>query len=104
MTKKLFILTLLIFTFHLGQSQVLISLIFGDKLNSDKIEFGLDVGANYSTMSGFESGRSLPSFNLGFYFDFLISTEQLKPLQNLTKIKKHRFKKRCFVDLQGFEP
>ena len=75
MLKRIFILALLLFTFHIGQSQVLISLIFGDKLNSDKIEFGLDVGANYSKMSGFESGHPLPSFNLGFYFDFLIKEQ-----------------------------
>lgn len=72
MIKKLFILILLIFVFHKGQSQILISLIFGDKLNSDKIEFGLDGGANYAKMSGFESGHPLPIFNIGFYFDFLI--------------------------------
>ena len=75
MTKRIFILTLLTFSFHISQSQVLISLIFGDKLNSDKIEFGLDIGANYSTMSGFTSGHHLPAFNLGFYFDFKIKEQ-----------------------------
>lgn len=72
MIKKLPILILLIISSHIGQSQVLISLIFGDKLNSEKIEFGLDGGFNFSQMSGFESGKPLTSFNLGFYFDFLI--------------------------------
>lgn len=59
----------------MGRSQVLISLIFGDKLNSEKIEFGLDGGYNFSTMSGFTSGRPLATFNLGFYFDFLIKNQ-----------------------------
>ena len=75
MIKRLYILFLLIISSHLSQSQVLISLIFGDKLNSDKIEFGLDGGGNYSKMSGFESGRPLPAFNLGFYFDFRIKEQ-----------------------------
>jgi hypothetical protein len=75
MIKRIFILTLLVFSFHLSPSQVLISLIFGDKLNSDKIEFGLELGANYSKMSNFESSHPLPSFFLGFYFDFLLKNQ-----------------------------
>ena len=75
MIKRVFILTLLIFSFNISQSQVLISLIFGDKLNSDKIEFGLDGGVNYAKMSGFESGHPLPIFNIGFYFDFKIKEQ-----------------------------
>ena len=75
MIKRIFILALLVFTFHIGQSQVLISLIFGDKLNSDKIEFGLEMGVNYSKMSNFESSHPLPAFFLGFYFDFLLKNQ-----------------------------
>lgn len=51
-------------------SQVLISLIFGDKLNSPFLEFGLEGGANFSTISGLESTGTNVGFNLGFYFDF----------------------------------
>lgn len=61
--------------FQIGQSQVLISLLLGDKLNTGKIEFGLDGGYNFSTMSGFESGKPLSTFNLGFYFDFLLKNQ-----------------------------
>jgi hypothetical protein len=75
MIKRIFTLALLVFSFHISHSQVLISLIFGDKLNSDKIEFGLEGGANYSKMSGFQSGHPLPAFFLGFYFDFLLKNQ-----------------------------
>ena len=51
-------------------SQVLISLLFGDKLNSEGIEFGLDGGVNFSRMTGFEGNDVKRKFNLGFYFDF----------------------------------
>lgn len=51
-------------------SQVLISLVFGDKLNSEKIEFGLEGGANFSTISNLEGAKNRTDFNLGFYFDF----------------------------------
>jgi hypothetical protein len=75
MLKRIAILLLLITASHLGHSQVLISLIFGDKLNSDKIEFGLEGGANYSKMSNFESGNPVPAFFIGFYFDFLLKNQ-----------------------------
>ncbi|MBK0371233.1 porin family protein [Flavobacterium agrisoli] len=62
---------LLLFFISLNaQSQVLISLLFGDKLNSPLIEFGLEGGANFSTISNTESSGMNPGFNLGFYFDF----------------------------------
>ena len=49
--------------------QVLISIIFGDKLNSGKVEFGLEGGANWSTIHSLEGAKTLTGFNLGFYFD-----------------------------------
>ena len=52
-----------------AHSQVLISLIFGDKLNSPGMEFGLEGGVNFSHLGGLESDDYLSTFNLGFYFD-----------------------------------
>ena len=69
MIKKLLLVALL-FSGYPGHSQVIISLIFGDKLNSDKIEFGLDGGLNWSTLKGLPDANSMIGFNLGFYFDF----------------------------------
>lgn len=54
-------------------SQVLLSVIFGDKLNSDELEFGLEGGFNLSDISNLEADKRLSSFNLGFYFDFRIN-------------------------------
>jgi hypothetical protein len=34
-----------------ANSQVLISLLLGDKLNSEKLKFGLDGGVNFATIS-----------------------------------------------------
>lgn len=51
------------------RAQVIISLIFGDKLNSEKLEFGLDGGLTLSDIHGLEGARSMAGFNLGFYFD-----------------------------------
>lgn len=65
--------TLLILIFLVPQSsngQVLISLLFGDKLNSDKIEFGLEGGLNRSYLNDIPDAKGLNNFNLGFYFHF----------------------------------
>ena len=50
-------------------SQVLIALVLGDKLNTGKIEFGLDGGINFSHISGMDSNNRTRDLNLGFYFD-----------------------------------
>ena len=78
MKKKQFYLTFiqvlifLIFVHQAAESQVLLSLIFGDKLNSDKLEFGLDGGLNYSHMSD-SKGNWDSGLNLGFYFNFKLN-------------------------------
>lgn len=68
MKKSLFLLMSLLCV-STAQSQVLISLIFGDKLNSPFLEFGLEGGANFSSISNQESSGTNVGFNLGFYFD-----------------------------------
>ena len=67
--KKWFIIFGFLLVGITSQSQVLISLLLGDKLNSDKLEFGLEGGMNWSNTSGFESNDYARFFNLGFYFD-----------------------------------
>lgn len=69
--KKRFALLCLIslLSWETANSQVLISLLFGDKLNSPNIEFGLEGGFNFSQIEAFESNKRLSAFNLGFYFD-----------------------------------
>lgn len=57
------------------QSQVLLSLIFGDKLNSDGLEFGLDGGVNFSNISNMDSSENIAPFNIGFYFDIRLKDQ-----------------------------
>lgn len=52
-----------------SSGQVLISIVFGDKLNSSKVEFGLDGGMSFSDLQGLPVSKVRPAFNLGFYFD-----------------------------------
>ena len=58
-----------------AQSQVLISLIFGDKLSAPGVEFGLEGGYNFSTLTGMESSSQLSTLNLGFYFDIRLKNQ-----------------------------
>lgn len=69
------------------QSQVLITLLLGDKLNSDGLEFGLEGGYNWSSISGLEAGKSLSTFNLGFYFDIRIKNQWYLYTGTLVKSK-----------------
>lgn len=79
--KRIFIqiaLMILMVTMSItAKSQVLISLLLGDKLNTGKIEFGLDGGVNWLTMSNTPKAKYLFDWNLGFYFDFRMKNPHL---------------------------
>lgn len=67
--KKYILVLMAIFWINHANSQVLISLLFGDKLNSPHLEFGLEGGVNFATISNLQTSGSNIGFNLGFYFD-----------------------------------
>jgi len=73
--KKTILIFLLVFIGYSANSQVLISLLLGDVLNSDKIEFGLDGGVNFANIANLDPGKSLALFNLGFYFDIKLKNQ-----------------------------
>lgn len=65
--KKWLVLLLFIGSVQTARSQVLIGLLFGDKLNSDNIAFGLMGGPGFADISHIES-KPRTTFNLGLYF------------------------------------
>ncbi len=67
--KKYLIITGLTMMASTAKTQVLISILLGDKLNSGKMEFGLEGGVNWSVIKNLQDAKSLGTFNLGFYFD-----------------------------------
>ncbi|MCH2216170.1 MAG: PorT family protein [Flavobacteriales bacterium] len=71
MKKTCFLFLFLFFGTH-AHSQILISLLFGDKLNSPNLEFGIDGGISWSEISSLESSDQRGGLNLGFYFDIRI--------------------------------
>jgi len=74
--KKVITLTLLLAVGYSAQSQVLLALLFGDKLQSEKLSFGLNLGSNITTLSNIEEANYKPSFTLGLYFDIKLKREQ----------------------------
>ena len=71
MRKKILLIGLIIMIIvPITRGQVLLSLIFGDKLNSEKLEFGMNGGMNISTIRGIEGAQWRNDWELGFYFDF----------------------------------
>jgi hypothetical protein len=73
--KRIILLLAFLLTVYTANSQVLISLLFGDALNSPNVEFGLDGGVNFGNIANLESSKSLAMFNLGFYFDIRLKNE-----------------------------
>jgi len=67
--RKIIVLLGFVLISSAAQSQVLVSLLLGDKLNAPGLDFGLEGGYNWSKLSGMQSSKSLSTFNLGFYFD-----------------------------------
>lgn len=68
--KALFIVIALLGCSLQGHSQVLIALLFGDKLNSDKLEFGIALGNSFSTQTNFSDTKwRTRGFNVGLWFN-----------------------------------
>lgn len=57
---------------HTGKSQILISLLFGESLNSPNIEFGLSGGMNRSNIYTLDDAKPMNNLDLGFYFHILL--------------------------------
>ncbi len=72
--KKILIIVFLAVSIGL-KSQILISLLLGDKLNSEGLEFGLEGGINFSHISGLETDKYGRKWNLGFYFDIRMKNQ-----------------------------
>ncbi len=72
MKKTLLIIIFLLYA-NAANSQVIISLIFGETPNTGKVEFGLDGGLTLSSIDGIEGAKHLTTWNLGFYFDIKLA-------------------------------
>jgi hypothetical protein len=69
---RISIFLLLILLPSVSNGQVLITILLGDALNTEKIEFGLVGGWNHSSIYSIEESKPLNSLDLGFYFHILV--------------------------------
>jgi len=67
--KKCIMICLLLTVSQLSNGQVIIALLFGDKLNTGKMEFGIVVTPAFSGLTNIES-KLRNGLNLGIYFNF----------------------------------
>lgn len=65
---KITVISVLLLLPVAANAQVLITLLFGDALNTEKIEFGLAGGMNRAYILDIEESTGTNFFNLGFYF------------------------------------
>ncbi|MBV4355944.1 outer membrane beta-barrel protein [Pinibacter aurantiacus] len=65
--KAIIFITCMLTFSTIAKSQVILSLLFGDKLNSEKLSFGLLVGNSWAHLSDYKTSSSLSNLNLGLY-------------------------------------
>ena len=73
--RKCLSLSLICLFVFLGsaRSQVILSLIFGDKLNSEELMFGIHMQYSWNTLSNMEPSSSLKKFNLGLFLTYKLN-------------------------------
>jgi hypothetical protein len=85
--KKIVVLVLCFLTTVTTHSQVLISILFGDKLNTDKMTFGLMLGNAWNSLSGYPSVDAQSNFNLGLFLTFKLKERLFLQFDALAKYK-----------------
>jgi len=71
-----------------ANSQVLMSLIFGDDLNSEKNLFGLHMNESTHHLSNYQPGKDLRSFSIGLFFSHRVNEKWMWNLEMLAKYKR----------------
>ncbi|HEY4286619.1 MAG TPA: porin family protein [Puia sp.] len=82
--KKLAALVLLSLLGKITSAQILIAVLFGDKLNTDKLEFGLVVSPSLTNITGID-GNYKPAVNLGLYFNIKLTDRLFLSPQAIAK-------------------
>jgi len=70
--KKIVFILLMVAASDVASSQVIIALLFGDKLNSGKLEFGLMVSPTLTNVTNIEA-KSRPALDFGLYFNYILN-------------------------------
>lgn len=82
--KKIAGLLLFLFLGKVASSQIMIALLFGDKLNKGKMEFGITVNPCFTNISDLD-GNLRPGLNLGIFLNFNMSEKFIIHVDGIAK-------------------
>lgn len=86
--KKYFTSVIIVFALlgsYKAPAQILLGLIFGDDLNSEKLIFGIHLNYSWNDISNLPESGSLNAFNLGLNFNYKISDKFRAQTEMLAK-------------------
>jgi len=83
--QKLFFLFTCIFLSGFAHAQVLISILFGDKLNTDAIIFGLHVDYSFNKITSVEPQDAMGKLNLSLFFDVRLHDQWRAEIEAIAK-------------------
>ena len=82
------VFALLLFWGPKCHSQVILSLLFGDKLNSEESIFGIHVDYSFNELSGYADTNSLNSLNLGLFYNYKFNDRFRGLVELMAKYKR----------------
>jgi hypothetical protein len=85
--KRIVVLAICYFTTVPTHSQVLISILFGDKLNTDKMTFGLVLGNAWNSLTDYPTVDAQSNLNLGIFLTFKLKERLFLQFDALAKYK-----------------
>jgi len=68
--KTVIPIVVILFFSTTSRSQILVSLIFGESLNTPNMQFGIEVGANSSTVSDYDIADFTAGFEIGMFLNW----------------------------------
>jgi long-subunit fatty acid transport protein len=71
-----------------ADGQIILSLLFGDKLNSESLSFGIHLDYSWNQFTGIEKEKPLKNLNLGLFFTYHINERWHANLEMLAKYKR----------------
>ena len=81
------VLAICLFITITTHSQVLISILFGDKLNTDKMTFGLVLGNAWNSLTDYPTVDAQSNFNLGIFLTLKLEERLFLQFDALAKYK-----------------
>jgi hypothetical protein len=70
MKKSIIVVFFVLFLVNLANAQVLIAILFGDKLSSEKIEMGIRLAENFASLTNITDSKTRPGLGFGLYVTF----------------------------------